>query len=531
VAEALEDGGTEPIWFDRLPPRRPRARFRPPPDRTGLAAALLGLLALTAIVAGVLVLYPLPGPPPVPLVRVQAVVDWTAPPHALNGSFWGINIGPNVASSTTLADEVAESPARVVRFPGGTAGDGFNYTSGMLTNATGVAAPADENLTEFVAWCRTVNCSPILELPGEIDAPATAAYYVAYTESTFGLHPVAWEIGNEPALWTHFGLPWNDWNASQLLTPTPLQYARVVQAYVVAIHAVDPTAPILGLPGVGTGAFQETSWLNATIAVNGPNISGVAIHVYPAGAGPGSSATLSEYLENASGPSSLGPRIAADEAAISEGRPGLPLYITELGTSLASGSFAPFLYSFPSVPFLASELVTAALSGVASADLSQVQTPHGGTWADGNGNVHPLLTLYTELLPQLGSSAFPVSLTPAVPGLFAMATSSSPGGPVELFVVNANSTTDVVLDLAGAGLNASAGATRWSWNSSTSTPIVVTLPSAPATWNVPDVSVLLVKTNGGAGVDVPAHAPATRLARGTGGPPPAGPTAAARWDP
>ncbi|MCI4360101.1 MAG: hypothetical protein L3J91_00195, partial [Thermoplasmata archaeon] len=278
---------SEPTWFDRRPPRRRRNWSSPRHDRVHLGAAIVAVSAVFALVLTLLVLYPSSGPSPPTIVSVRAVVNTTAGPRNLGSEFWGVNVGPNVEPSTALADALARSPARVVRFPGGASGDEFNFTAGTLTNDSGVAKPAVENLSEFSAWCRSVACEPILELPGEIDSPSTGAFYVAYAEQTLGVHPIAWEIGNEPALWSHFGVPWSGWTLAQRVTPTPSQYAQVVRAYVAAIRAVDATAPILGLPGVGTGEYQETAWINATVALNGPNLSGVAIHAYPAGAGPG----------------------------------------------------------------------------------------------------------------------------------------------------------------------------------------------------------------------------------------------------
>jgi hypothetical protein len=465
---------------------------------------------VTALVLGILVLYPPPHAPTPGIVDVQVVVNTTATPRPINATFWGINVGPNVATSTALADAVSETPARVVRFPGGASGDEFNYTTGTLTNGSGLAKEAAENLTQFVAWCRTINCTPILELPGEIDDPSTAAYYVAYTEATFGIHPLAWEVGNEPALWTHFGLPWSEWNLSQNLTPSPSQYARVVQAYVAAIHAVDPEAPVLGLPGVGTGAFEETNWINATVALNGPNISGVGIHVYPAGPGSASSATLGAFLANASGPRSLAARVAVDRAAIAANlpqRPDLPIFVTEFGTGLANGAFSPFLYSFPSVPYVASELVASLATGVTSAELTQVETPHGGSWVDANGTVFPLYALYSELLPELGPAAVPVALEPGIPGLSAVVTTAGDAGPAEIFVVNANATLAARLNLTGSGLDLGATATQWSWNASTSTPVAVNLARPPSAWTVPPVSVLLLRIDSGLGPTVHATSP------------------------
>src|SRR4029077_6850449 len=109
--------------------------------------------------------------------------------------------------------------------------------------------------------------------PAEIDSPSTAAYDVAYTEQVLQFRPAYWEIGNEPAIWTHFQLPWSEWAPAQNLNATPVQFAQVVQRYVTAIHAVDPSAAIIGLGGVGTGAYGETPWITSTVRLNGPNLS------------------------------------------------------------------------------------------------------------------------------------------------------------------------------------------------------------------------------------------------------------------
>ncbi len=461
---------------------------------------MLAFLVVTVLLLVALVILSPSGSTDSGALDVRVAVNQTATARTVNGSFWGINLGLNVASSSTLADAVAQSPVRVVRFPGGAAGDAFNYTVGTVTNDSGVAKPAAENLSQFVAWCRAISCTPILELPGEIDDPSTAAYYVERTEQTYGIRPLAWEVGNEPALWTHFGTPWSHWTVGQQLTPSPSQYARVVRDYVAAIHRVDPTAAVLGLPGVGTGAFQETAWINATLALNGPNVSGVGIHSYPAGPGPGTSATLSQFLANASGPRSLFARLAADRAAVAAAlpeHPDLPIYVTELGSASSTGSFASYLYAFPVVPFIASEIVAALTGGAASIELGQVQTPHGGSWMDGDGTVHPLLALYTQLLPILGSSVLPVDLVPSVPGLSAVVTTSGGSGPVELFVVNANATQAMRLDLTSSGLPLGSPSTRWTWNSSTSTPIAADLTNVPTTWTMPPASILLLRLSGG----------------------------------
>lgn len=484
-------------WFT---PSRPPTWTEPRLDRPYLLASVGAIAAVGLLLAAALILYgpgPSAGGGEVPVALSLAP---GAAPTPIPSTFWGANVGLSLSADAALTQAVERSPVHVIRYPGGAAGDAFNFTSGLVTNDSGVAHPAVENLSEFVAWCRSVACAPILELPGEIDSPATAAYYVAYTEATFHLKPIAWEIGNEPALWTHFGFGWTSWSLAQHVAPTPVQYAQEVRAYIVAIHRVDPTAPILGLPGVGTGAFQETAWVNATVALNGPNVSGIGIHVYPAGPGPGSSPTVSQFLQNASGSRSLGARVLADQQAIAAAdpaRPDLPVYVTELGTGSVSGSFAPYLYSFPTVPFIASEIVAAIASGVASVELTQVATPHGGSWMDGNDSTHPLLALYAELLPLLGNYSWPLALTPSMGGLYALVTTAGPSGRATLLVVNANATTTALVDLASSGLDLASSGQRWLWAPTSPGPLVAPLSNVPDHWTVAPTSLLLIQFTAG----------------------------------
>jgi cytochrome c553 len=82
-----------------------------------------------------------------------------------------------------------------------------------------------------------------------------------------------------------FGIPWTEWNSSQASTPTPAQFADVVSRYVQAIRALDPTTGIIGLGGLGKGSAGQSEWISSVVGENGPNLSAVAIHVYPAGPG------------------------------------------------------------------------------------------------------------------------------------------------------------------------------------------------------------------------------------------------------
>jgi hypothetical protein len=496
----------DPLWDEGR-----RARHRRISSRDSLhfeSAAIALILAAVAVVA-VLVVYAPPAPPaPLPtVVRVSAPIGAT---RLQTGTwFWGANSGLNDPASATVAQAIQATPVRFVRWPGGAAGDEINYTTGVLTNSTGVQFPAVENLSEFVDWCRSLGCHALLELPGEINDPATAAYYVAFTEGTLGFRPDLWEIGNEPAIWTHFGLPWAQWNASQNLNATPVPYAQEVRAYVAAIHRVDPTASVLGLPGIGTGKFGETTWIAATLRENGANVSGVGIHVYPAGSPPNGTASLAQFYQNLTGSRSLSTRVVQARAAISAALPSdpkMPLYITEYGSGVQPGSYGVYLYDFPDVPFVAGEVISGLALNLTQMDIAQVQTPHAGTWLDGDGTFHPLYQFFRVLCPQLGPTVIPTHAEPAVDGLFQVLTESSPTGPSTLLVDNANLSLTITIDATPLGFGGVGPVEVWTWNASTPGPVEVALESAGnAQWTLPPLSLLMVRISGLPVTTVAAH--------------------------
>jgi len=481
-----------PQWRLQWRPRRPRFSS----DELHFQSAVIALVLAGVAVVAALVVFAPPTPPPNPPTPVTVYVPAGAVPFATAAPFWGANSGLNDPPSPTVAEAIQATPVRYVRWPGGAAGDSINYTSGMLTNSSGGQYPAVENLSEFVTWCRSIACHALLELPGEIDDPTTAAYYVAFTERRLGFQPDLWEIGNEPAIWTHFGIPWSQWNDSQAVNATPESYAQLVGAYITAIHAVDPAAPILGLPGLGTGMYGEPSWITATVRANGANLSGVGIHVYPAGTPPNGTATLAQFYLNLTGSRSLGTRIALDRAAIAAALPSnptLPLYVTEYNAGGTPGSWNPYLYDFPNVPFIAGLVITGLNLNLTQMDVSQVQTPHAGAWLDGNGTFHPLYQFFRVFCPQLGPIVVPTQSDPVVDGVFQLLTESSPSGPTTLLVDNANLTASITVNAGPLGF-AGVPADLWSWNGTTAGPVVEALESTgDARWTVPPLGLLMVR--------------------------------------
>lgn len=480
--------------LDRPRPRRAGPDHRDE-NRWLVAAAIALLLGAGGAVTFLVLSAPASHPTPPPSVTVS--LNSSAAPFYTSPEFWGGNVGTSSPLSGLFTGDAASTPVTYYRWPGGQAGDGINYTTGTLVNATsGTLSNVTTNLTTFVTWCETFGCHAILELPAEIDNASTAAYDVWYTEKVLDFRPSYWEIGNEPAIWTHFQIPWSQWNASQDVNATPVEFAQLVRGYDIAIHQVDPAAPIIGLGGVGTGAYEEATWIKAVVAVNGPNLTAVAIHVYPAGTPPNGTATLTQFYSNLTGARSLTTRVIEDRAAILAACftcTGLKLLVTEFGSASSPGSFSTFESGFPQVPFVAHEIAEGLDLGVTGMYLRQLATPHSGSWIDtADGATHPLFELYNLILPVLGNYVLPTIVAPSFPSVAVAVTEPELNASRSILLVNANASEQVTVHLPAPIVNPGPG-TVFAWNGSSAMPIdnSVTL-NASSVWHLPPMSVLLV---------------------------------------
>ncbi|HEV2316253.1 MAG TPA: hypothetical protein VGV89_01590 [Thermoplasmata archaeon] len=192
--------------------------------------------------------------------------------------FWGIRHVQNPIFNSTIMALQNASPFTWVRT--GSNCDAYNYTANLQYASNGASSALNFNWSSLRAYRNVTHSKIILCVGGEINNAGYAANQVAYIETQQHFRPDLLSIGNEPSFWNHFNKPFASWSASDNLAPTKLQYARMVQNYTAAIHGVDPTLPIIGIQA-GSGAFTDPSWINQTVAINGPNLSAVAYHLYP----------------------------------------------------------------------------------------------------------------------------------------------------------------------------------------------------------------------------------------------------------
>ncbi|MCI4323338.1 MAG: hypothetical protein L3K03_04880 [Thermoplasmata archaeon] len=368
-------------------------------------------------------------------VPVTFQVNNTTHPNYLSGEFWGTTVTSRAALIANEGPLVNSTPTQVVVWPGGSAGDDYDPLPGannqtFHAQGSGISNNATTTEAQFVTWCRAINCSAILQVPGEIDDPAIAAEIVNYTENTLHFKPIEWFIGNEPEEWYLWGDPWSQW-ATDLARGTysyvdPSQYAWEVYNYSAAMRKVDPKLSILGLSGTGAanGITTHSAWVQDTIDVNGKNISGVAFHEYPAEGQVGSNlVTFYSTLQSSTGLLQRTENMRYNvnrtvAACVAKGytwcgtTASIPVIVTEIGSALSHTSYGPFSVGFPGALSLAAQISDAMALNITNVDLFSAVFGTTNSWFNLTGSPRPDYSLYSDVLARLGPVAFPTNLLP-----------------------------------------------------------------------------------------------------------------------
>jgi hypothetical protein len=452
-------------------------------------------------------------------------------PIFLSPYFWGTTASGRADILPSEAQLMNATPNRVILFPGGSTGDEYDpFNNTLHSPKTGAISTALTSEAQFVRLCRAVNCSAILEVPGEIDNPQFAKRIVNYTENVLGFHPAYWEIGNEPELWKQWQVPWSQWPALQTVPRIgPYDFAHEVQAYVAAMRSVDSKIRVLGITATGrpNSAFEVGEWVNATVQVNGPNISGVAVHIYPAGACQCTShgVNLSAFYAALNSPSGLPARISTIRANISyaiaqnwSSTPGLsiPVFVTEIGAALSHRQFGQYADTFAGGLDFAAQMTQAMALNVTNLDLYGSVFDTNNSWFSLTGTERPDYEVWSQLFTHLGPVAYPVTFSGYNHTLFGIATlDPADGTRSDLLVVNANTTTSVSFHPTMAGPTPTSTVHLWNWNGtvhlapgtqtqktnrntswvSPNTPVPVSTdlphPGLPANWTIPPQGIEL----------------------------------------
>ncbi len=415
-------------------------------------------------------------------------------------AFWGVNVAAAQRFDAADAAAVAATPVTYIRFPAGVLGEEFNYTSGVITGQSGSRSDATTSTKEFVASCKTIACRAILQLPAEIDSPATAAYYASYVVHTLGYQPAYWEIGNGPAGWTHFDLPWSEWKSKGGGNATPLQFANLVHAYIQAVLKVDPAAQFIAL-GAGMGAKDYSKpWVEELAKVDGSELAGISVHSYVEG-GP-SHPTDAELFANLNGIYSLPAQVSADRSYITAACPSctkLQIFVSEINAAEAS-PYSKLLPTFAGTLYLAVETVQGLSLHVANLDWFAYDSDYQGSWSRHPMDWQMQYFLFSDLLTHLYPDTLPTTVTgPST--LYGIATYDRSG--LALLLVNVDTSTAVTVNIASAGfILGRADVTQYSWQDGAHEPTKASV-ALSSTVKVPAMSIVLLTVES-AGMKSPA---------------------------
>jgi hypothetical protein len=430
-------------------------------------------------------------PPPVEL-NVSLVIGSTAGYE--NASFWAVNAQSPYIQNSALAGLVNDTPFTFFRF--GTDGEATNQVSGFTYSSDGIpSVDIGESDAEFVTWCRWIDCRAIMMVPAEIDNVSMAVATVQYVEHTLDFNPEYWSIGNEPETWTHWGIPWPDWKPTDDVPVTPLQYADEVQQYVSALRAIDPTIRIIGIQA-STGQSSELAWLTDVVAVNGPNLSAVAYHAYPAGAGP-PGGSLSSFFSSLTQPTSFPLNYPGAVAAVRKACPScdLPVLVDEFNAAPPNSTFDPYLTAYPEVPFVGAVIAEALrenVTQVAFFNLQASASPAQFGLLDPRLDPRPAFRLYSDFFQNFSIGRIAnTSLAGAPSGVYSVLSENAT--ETSLFVVDTDLATGLRLNLTGSGFPFSGSWSSWVWGPDMVGPqSQAAVPNPAEIWNVPAEGVFLL---------------------------------------
>ncbi|MFZ0829841.1 MAG: hypothetical protein WAN40_01740, partial [Thermoplasmata archaeon] len=379
----------------------------------------------------------------------------------ISPEFWGVNVVANRPFTNTDAADIMATPAQYVRFPGGILGEELNYTSGAITFTNGNQSHAVTSVKAFVASCEVIDCKAIMQLPTEIDSPSTAAYYASYVVHNLSYQPAYWDLGDAPAGWTHYGVPWSEWGTEGGGNTTPAPFANEVHAYIQAILLVDPTAKFVAL---GAGLAQpdySMPWVEELAKVDGHELSGISVHSYVLKGPP--NPTDAELFANLSGPYSLPDQISADRSFIQTACPNctnLQVFVTEINAA-EDGWFETLIGTFAGTLYLAAETVQGLALNATNLDWFCYDCNYSGAWSEAPQKWQTQYFLFSDIMTHLYAETLPTIVTgPST--LYGIATYNGSG--LALLLVNVNTTSAVSVNVEQSGFNMDQpGITEYSW--------------------------------------------------------------------
>jgi hypothetical protein len=278
------------------------------------------------------------------------IVPGTA--YGANQAVWDGNMNTQAS-----ADLLSQAGVGMMRYPGGSYGDGYHWQTNTVTGG-GFVAPGTD-FDSFMGTVKAAGSQAILIANYGTGTPQEAADWVRYANITKGYHDQYWEIGNEVYGNGYYGA---DWELDNHASKSPATYANNVVQYAQAMKAVDPTIKIgavVTLPGNGwpdgvVASGDSGDWNQAILPIVGPYVDFVIVHYYPSGPTsaadalqqvkrlPADLAQLRQEIHQYGGPSAshIGIAVTETEDTIdSDTQPGALYNADAYFTALENGAF------------------------------------------------------------------------------------------------------------------------------------------------------------------------------------------------
>jgi len=411
--------------------------------------------------------------------------------------FWAVvfsaaGLGPN--SATLLGKYFNSTPFTWFRLgEGGHGYDPTTQTNWVAPSSGSGAYVADHtqmiNLTWFKSWCysRTPHCQWIGALPAEQNNTAAAVHYAKWFHDVINFPPTAWEMGNEPNVWVHFGINASKWSTTDASTPTGIGYATMVHNYIAAVSALYPSDKFIGLE---SNCACGADLVEKTAAVNGPQLYGMAYHSYPWAND--SSNKTSQFMGALLSPTrNLSYTADRMRTLVTTGCPTCTNMRIQVGEYNAGPvpTHSPLAMNYSGAPFMAASVIQALQANVSMFSIYSLSWLYNSS----STQLHAEGILYQQFLKNLtmGSDYMVNVNVPSVGGVYAMLIKS--GTHQSLLIVNVNNTKAITLPIttalfAGVGLTGSS----WSWDPRYAQPVVQTGILLPTSYTIWSQGILLI---------------------------------------
>lgn len=381
--------------------------------------------------------------------------------------FTPIGLGPN--SAAALGKYFNSTPINWFRLSEGAEGyDPTTQTSWVAPASGGTYVPVSEqllNFSWFKSWCysKTPHCNWIGTLPAEENSTSYALHVAKWFHQVLGFAPTAWQFGNEPNAWTHYGKNVTAWSTTDAHAPTGWDYATMVRNYVAAISKVFPQDRFIGIEA---NCACGKSQIPTTAQVDASKLMGMAYHEYPWLTN--SSTSVSQFMGSLNASTAI-PSFASKMRTLDTQNcttcSSLPIEIGEYQAGIFN-DHSPLAHTYAGGPFLGASVIEALESNISMFTVYALGDMYNST----NGSLLPEGVLYQRILDNftMGQDYAVTVTAPGVGGVYALLAKN--GTTESLLIINTNTTKSIKFLLGPTVFPVGTFGDKWVWGPSLSVP-------------------------------------------------------------